>query len=556
MQVTGREAILEIFRREGVEYVFGIPGATEVLFMDGLEDCPDIKYILGLHEVVVAGMAEGYARTSGKVGVLNLHTGTGLSAALPMLSNAYQGGVPLVITAGQQDTRLQAYEPALAGELVRLAGPFTKWATEIIHAEDIPTVLRRAFKVAAHPPGGPVFVSLPQNIMDGRLKFEYVKGAPSYTCTHPDPKSINVAADLLSSARNPAIIVEDGVAKGEALAEVVRFAELIGAPVYEWWMSDVNFPTDHALYAGDLDLASLRTRDILAKVDVLVAIGTELFSQPVYLDESLLSPATQLIHIDNNPWQIGKNFPVASGIEGDIKAAVVDLTSALLRKMSVEELGGAKVRVRAIGEERQKADKRFAEKALMEKDRVPISATRLMQEIRDNLKVGTRIVDDCWSCSAILRRTLPFAEAKSYQRARNGGSIGWGLPGALGVKLASPDRPVVGICGDGSALWSIQTLWTASHYDIPVTYVICANASYQQVRNMKTLIMGDKAKGRYLGTYLDQPRNDFCKIAEGMGILTQRVERPDQLQSVLQQAFSSAKPNLVEVYMNSAPTVG
>ncbi|HSB77745.1 MAG TPA: thiamine pyrophosphate-binding protein [Candidatus Methylomirabilis sp.] len=553
MQMTGRQALLEIFRSEGVQHIFGIPGATEILFMDALEDCPDIRYVLGLHEVVAAGMAEGYARTSGQVGVLNLHTGTGLAAALPMLSNAYQGGVPLVITAGQQDTRLLAYEPALAGELVRLAGPFTKWATEIIHAEDIPTVFRRAFQVAAHPPTGPVFVSLPQNILDSRLNCEYVQGAPSHTRIHPDPESVEVAADLLAGAKNPAIIVEHGVAKSEAVAEVVRFAEVIGARVYECWMSDVNFPVDHGLYAGDLDLASLRTREILAKVDVLVAIGAELFSQPIYLDGALLSPTTQLVQIDNRAWQIGKNFSVASGIEGDIRVAVGDLTSALIRKMSPGERERAQVRARVAGEEKQKAEKTLAEEALRQKDRLPISATRLMQEIRDTLEVGTRIVDDCWSCSAILRRTLQFNEAKSYQRARGGGSIGWGLPGALGVKLASPDRPVVCISGDGSAMWSIQSFWTAAHYHIPVTYIICANACYQQVRNMKTLIMGEKARGRKLGTCLDHPRNDFCKIAEGMGLPAQRVERPEELRSALQRAFSSGKPNLVEVYMDSAP---
>jgi benzoylformate decarboxylase len=300
MQITGREAVLELFRADGVKYIFGIPGATEVLFMDALEDSPDIEYVLGLHEVVVTGMAEGYARTSGKVGVLNLHTGTGLSAALPMLSNAFQGGVPLVVTAGQQDTRLQVYEPALAGELVRLARPFTKWATELIHAEDIPTVFRRAFGVATHLPTGPVFVSLPQNIMDARLNYDYIKSATPNTRIHPDPESIQVAADLLSRAQNPTIIVEGGVAKSDALAQVVDLAELIGARVYQCWMSDVNFPVDHSLYAGDLDLGSLRTCDILAKVDVLVAIGTPLFSQPIYLQKPLLSPITQIIQIDNN----------------------------------------------------------------------------------------------------------------------------------------------------------------------------------------------------------------------------------------------------------------
>jgi benzoylformate decarboxylase len=298
-------------------------------------------------------MAESYARTSGKAGVLNLHTGTGLSAALPMLSNAFQGGVPLVITAGQQDTRLHAYEPALIGELVRLAAPFTKWATEIIHAEDIPTVLRRAFRAAVHPPTGPVFVSLPQNILDCRVNYEYIPGAAPHTRIPPDPESIEIAAELLSRAQNPAIIVEDGVAKSGAIAEAVGLAELVGARVYEWWMGDVNFPGDHPLYAGDPDLASLRTRELLATVDVLVAIGTPIFSQPIHLEKPLLSPATQIIQIDENSWQIGKNFPVASGIEGNIKVAVSESASALSRKMSTRALETARGRAKMIGLEKQ-----------------------------------------------------------------------------------------------------------------------------------------------------------------------------------------------------------
>ncbi|HWU38939.1 MAG TPA: thiamine pyrophosphate-dependent enzyme, partial [Candidatus Acidoferrum sp.] len=333
----------------------------------------------------------------------------------------------------------------------------------------------------------------------------------------PDPATIEVAADLLSRAQNPAIIVEDGVAKCDALAEVVRLAEAIGARVYEWWMSDVNFPTDHPLHAGDLDLVSLRTRDTLATVDVLVAIGTALFSQPIYLEKPLLSSATQIVHIDESAWQIGKNFPVAAGIEGNIKVAVSELLSALSRKMSAHAQEAASARAKRIGAEKQKAETLLAGKALAERDSVPIAATRLMQEIRETLPPGTRIVDDCWSSSAALRRIVQFSEAKSYQRARGGGSIGWGLPGALGVKLASPDRPVVCVSGDGSAMWSIQSLWTATHYNLPVTFVICANACYQQVRNMKALLMGGRAKGRYLGTSLRPPQNDFCKIAEGMG---------------------------------------
>ncbi len=551
-KTVGSEALMEVFRQEGVEYIFGIPGATEIQFMDALEDHPEIKYILGLNEVVCAGMAEGYARTSGKVSVLNLHTGTGLAAAMPMLSNAYFGGVPLVVTGGQQDTRLLAQEPAMSDNLVRIAGPFSKWATEIIHAEDIPMVMHRAFKVAAHPPIGPVFVSLPQDILSQTANYEYIKGAPPFSKLSPDPESIKIAVDLLSKAVSPVIIVEDGVTKNNALDEVVRLAELIGAKVYQPWMADVNYPVHHPLYMGDIDIATLRTRDMLSSVDVLVVIGALFFMQPVHLPKPLVSPGTKVIQIDDNPWQIGKNFPVASGIEGHIKMALLELTEALETKLSSEAREASKNRGKLISQKTQKIKKAFEEKAQKERDKIPIAVTRLMMEIRDTMKPGTRIVDDCWSCSAILRRTLDLREPLSYQRARTGGSIGYGMPGALGAKLGSPSKtPVIAVIGDGSAMWSIQSLWTAARYNIAVTYIICANSCYRQVRRMKHLVLGDKAEGRYLGTDLCQPQNDFCKIAGGMGVASQRVEKPEQLKKALTSVFASNKPNLVEVIVES-----
>jgi benzoylformate decarboxylase len=550
--IKARDALIQILRAEGVEYVWGIPGATEVHFMDAMEDVADIKYLLCLHEVAAVGIAEGYARASGKVGFLNLHTGTGLAAALPMLANAYYGGVPLVVTAGQQDSRLLATEPALADNLVRIASPFTKWATEVQHAADLPMIMRRAFKAAAHPPTGPVFVSLPLDIMAAEIAFEYTPNSPSFSKLHPDEDSIKLAVELLSKAQNPVIIVEDGVAKNEALSEVVKFAEQIGARVYQPWMADVNFPVNHPQYMYDLNIMNLSTRDMLEKVDVLIVIGALFFGMPIYLPKSLVTQATKVIQIDNNPWQIGKNYPVTCGIEGDIKIAVTDLITNLEKKLTSNTRQAIKSRVMNITLEKQAMVKAFEEKALKEKDNLPISATRLMQEIRDAIQPGTRIVDDCWSYSAILRRTVPFSEPRSYMRARSGGSIGWGLPGAIGVKLAAPERPVVSVSGDGSAMWSIQSLWTSARYNIPVTFIIVSNGCYRQVRLMKTLILGEKNKGRFLGTDLCGPQNDFCKIAEGMGVSGQKVDKPSQLKDVLTSALKSNRPNLVEVNVDPA----
>jgi benzoylformate decarboxylase len=546
MKLTGSQATIEIFRQEGVKYVFGLPGATEVFFMEALEKCPEIQYILGLHEVVAAGMAEGYARTARRPAVLNLHTGTGLSAALPLLSNSFTGRVPLVITAGQQDARLKAYEPHLTADLVSLVKQFSKWATEINHAEDIITIFRRAFKFATQPPSGPVFVSLPQNIMQAEIDFHYVKNE-RISRPVPDKETIEYAAELIAGAKNPVIILQDGVAEYDALAETVTLAELIGARVYQPWMGDVNFPCNHPLYLGDLNISSTRTREILQDVDILIGIGVQLFSQAMYMTEPLLNPTTRIIQIDDNPWEIGKNLPVSVGINGDIKIAVASLVSSLREKMTQESIKLATARRLEIAALKSKEDQLFTEKANAEMNSYPISPYRLMRAIRDNLRPGTLIVDDCWSISAILRRTLAFSEPGSYQRSRNGGSIGWGLPGSLGVKLAAPEHPVVCVSGDGSALWSIQSLWTAAHYQIPVTFIICANQAYQQVRLTRKLFFSNAEEKKYLGTDLSDPAVDFCQLAEGFGLTAQRVERPEQIDKILKTAFHLDKPNLVEV---------
>ena len=550
MKMTGSEALMELFVNEGVQYIFGIPGATEVLFMDVLEDHPEITYILGLHEVVALGMAEGYARTSNQVAVVNLHTGAGVAAAMPMLFNARLNRAPLLVTAGQQDTRLLMQEPALAADLVGMARPLTKWSTEVLYAADIPLAIERAFKVAAHPPAGPVFVSLPQDVLDQNIDFEYSPRGPSLTRLRPDREAISRAVKLLLTARTPAIIVESGIAKSGALAEAVELAELIGAPVYDPWMADVNFPVSHPQYLGDLNLTTPQTREMLKAVDVLVAVGVPLFRQPLYFSKPLLSTNTKVVQIHDDPWEIGKNFPIAAGIEGDIKMSLAELNDALRKGMPAKAREAAENRAQQIAKEKKEITEAFVEKARQEKDHVPIAPSRLMQELRDSLKLGTVIVDDCWSCSSILRRTIDFKEPQSFQRTR-GGSIGWGMPGSLGVKLACPERPVVAVVGDGSAMWSIQSLWTAAHYDIPVTFLICANASYSQVKLMKNLLMGEKAKGRYLGMDLNEPRIDFCQLAQAMGVHGQTVERPEQLRKVLDSALGLGKPAVVEVLIES-----
>ncbi len=547
-RMTAKHALVELLRQEGVEYVFGIPGATEIHFMDALEEAPDIKYILGLQEIVCAGMAEGYARATGRPGFLNLHTAPGLAAAMPMLYNSKAGGVPLVVTVGQNHSRLLQRDPHLTGDIVGMGKIHSKWSTEIVHAEDLPLVLQRAFKMALQPPTGPVLVSIPQNVLEGDLEFDLVPRTVVYPHLRPDTAVLAEAVSLLSEAERPLLLVESGVARCEALDEVVRFAELTGARVYQNWMSDVNFPVSHPQYLGDFDITAPSSAPILEGVDVLVGVGCSIFSEGFFNPLTPSLAGVKIIHIDDDPWEIGKNLPTQCGLQGDVKAALAELNAALEATLTVKAREAA--RQRAIQAAAEKAEARTALETqwAAEWDRRPISVSRLMAEVATVTTPQTVIVDDCWSSSAALRQTLDLNRPRSYFRARKGGSIGWGLPGALGVKLGMPGHEVIAVSGDGSAAWSMQSLWTAARYEIPVTFVITNNATYGQVKVVRRAVLGEyPLQEKHEGMELDRPVMDFSLLATSLGVEGERVTMPDQLGPALNRAVGSGRPRLVEV---------
>jgi benzoylformate decarboxylase len=553
-RMTGSKALVDLLREEGVEYIFGIPGATELLFMDALEKASDMQYILGLHEVVCAGMAEGYARASGKVGFLNLHTGPGVAAALPMLYNAQSGGVPLVVTSGQNHTRLLQYDPHLSGDIVGMAKLYTKWCTEIVHAEDIPAALQRAFKMAMQPPTGPVLVSIPQNVLEQDVDFRYKPNTVVYSRLRPDKAALNSAWKILQKAKRPVLFVESGIERCNALEEIIRFAELTGSRVYQSWMSDVNFPVHHPQYLGDLDPTSPPARGVFKDMDMLIGVGCSLFAPGFFNPEPTLPPNARVIQVDENPWEIGKNFPVDCGIQGDIKSALAELNELIERGMSPKEKEEAKGRAEEIAKEKSKLEHQLKVQIENEKDRVPISISRLMTEIRDAMTPESVVVDECWSSSGMLRQVLDLSKPKTFFRSRKGGSIGWGLPGALGVKLGLPHKQVIAVIGDGGAGWSIQSLWTAARYRIPVTFVITNNATYRQVKLVRKMVLGEyPLNERHQGMELDDPVLNFSMIAQSMGVKGERVGDPGDLGRALKAAFDSGEPRLVEVFVENRP---
>jgi len=549
--MSGSKALIEILRDQGVEYVFGLPGSTEALFLDSLYDYPEIKYVLGLHESVALAMAEGYTKASGKVGVVNLHTAIGLSAAMSMLGNAYQSGTPLVVTAGQQDSRLLLQEPRLSGDLKTMARLYTKWSAEVSYVADLPLAMRRAFKVATQKPTGPVFVSLPQDILEQSLDLQSSPNEPFYARMTPDPDTIDCIAELLIKSKMPTIIVGGGVAKYSAVSEVIKLAESIGARVYqEAVMTDINFPANHPQYLGQISRSSPDISETLQSVDALLTLGTQVFKLSTYTPEPVMNTNTKIIQIDDNPWEIAKNYPITAAIQGDIKESIVMLNHTLQENMSDQLYQLATNRVLGITQEKKRLQQPFLKKDLEARNNIPIPVSRLMQELGASLKPGTVVVDDAWTSSTLLKRNLDLDKPGSFYRS-HGGCIGAGMPMSLGVQLARPDESVVGVIGDGSAIWSCQSLWTAAHYNLPVTFIICANAGYQALKNGRVRQMGKQAKDRFLGLDFDQPRIDFSQLAQAMGIQGVKVVHPDELGSALNLALELNRPALVEVIIEN-----
>lgn len=529
------EALMRIFNAERVEYVFGLPGSTETQFMDSLEDHKEIKYILGLHECIAAAMAVGYARASGKTAVINLHTFVGLGGAMAPLLDAQRAGIPLLVTAGNGDTQTAVREGGLTADLVTLGKTFSKWSAQVDYASNLGLTMRRAFKIASQPPAGPVFVSLPQNVMGDTLDFSYEPNPPqAFSRRRADPETIERAAALIAQARKPVMHLGPNVVKNQSLPEIVEFAELIGAPVIIPGMaSDTLFPTTHHQFMGAA-MGNPNVRQVTDGADAIIAIGAP-------------PPAGRnIIQIDNDAWELGKNTPVAAAIDGDIKIAVADLTAAVRKKMTAEDKRAAKERAEGIAAERQEQKASYLAQAEHETDSLPMYASRLGQELAQSLSPETVIVDESWSYSPTLLQYLDFPEPNRYFRHR-GVSIGQGLPMALGVQLAMPDKPVVALVGDGSAAWCPQSLWTASHYNLPVKFIIIHNASYRLVRQNKMRQLGEQVKDKNLGLALEDPVIDFCSVAKGMGIKSQRVDEPDKLAAILKSALASDKPELVEV---------
>lgn len=551
--MTGIEAFLHVLAAAGVKHIFGNPGTTELPLNDALVNDRRFQYIFGLHEIPVMAMADGYAMASGGVGVANVHICCGLGNAMGMLYNAHCSGSPVLLTAGQQDRRLRFEEPVLAGDMVSVARPWTKWAAEVQRVEDIPTAVRRAIQTALMPPTGPVFLALPVDV-----QMETCDGLdlspPSLTDrrVRPPLEALRRAADVLAQAKNPAILAGSRVTECDAAAELVGVAERLGAPVFTEQATAhgrVPFPTDHPLYAWSLPLWSPDVRRALADFDVVLVVGMNLLRSYIYHEPSRPIPETvRLVQMDNDPWQLAKNYPIEVGLLGDLKVGLAELEPLLASALSGPQAAAARTRLDRSTTARRAKQETLKGKISAESSQRPMTPLTLMGALAKVLPANAAVVEEAvTTTNGTLERLGALKDPAGYFGHR-GWALGWGLGCALGVKLAWPERPVLALLGDGAALYGIQGLWTAAHHHIPVTFILCNNAQYQILKHCGDVMpLPNMAARQYLAMDLVRPEIDFVTLARSLGVEAHHITEPEELSERVRESLAADEPRLFDV---------
>jgi len=441
-------------------------------------------------------------------------------------------------------------DPLLGHDLVAMAAPVTKWSVQAERADELSLLLHRAFKVANDPPAGPVFVALPIDVMEQESENEPVAPGTLHRAGPAAPAGVAEAAALLAGAQSPVIVVGDEVARFGAGAEIVALAEALGAAMWtEGIRMHASVPSSHPNFRLALGFDALSIRKALEGADVLLLVGGPFFEEVWFSPGSPFPTGAAVIQVETSSQRLAYNYGVKVGLIGDPKATL----AALL----VDVNGRASARYREAAARRNQAIKSLkdgdaaAQRARAQKrwDNTPISMPRLMADIALALPADAIVVDEAITAGPDLARTLSFSKRGDYFGARGGG-IGQALPGALGVKVACPDRPVVAISGDGSSMYSIQALWTAAHHDLPIVFVILNNGEYRILKHNMDVYrqrFGAKPDRPYLHMDLGKPRLGFLDLARGLGVSAERITTPGDLTGALSRAIAAKRPHLIEV---------
>ena len=548
--MSGKQAVMEMLKAEGIEYIFGNPGTSEGPLVDMLGEYPEFKYIMALQESVAMGMGESYARSTNKTSFVSLHVDSGLANGIALMLDALNTGTPMVVTSANYDARKINENKTDLAELVR---PVTKWSVELDLPDQIPSVMRRAFNEANSHPKGPVYVGFTSNALEGIAEMNIIPSAPVHDAVRPDPEGIRAAANMLQDARSPLLIVGDRVSDDDGMGHAVELAEIVGMPVYQSRGAEVSFPTNHPQYLGVHSLRVASDRESLKGYDVILTVGMDTFDELFYWGDIILGENTRLIHIDPIPGRVGKTEPTDLGIISNCKAALEMLNDVL--KDTVNKEIANKLRKESIqlaSEERQTYEDSVSSKW----KNTPMSPARMMYELSKSVPANSIIVDDSVSNRAAVRHYFE-GKARDDIRGVRGQSIGGGIGATMGTQCAFPDRPVFGIIGDGSAMMTIQGLWTAANDDIPCVFVICNNGMYRVLKvnfniyQTELLQETEPAGENLLYSNFETPF-DISEIAKGMGLHSERVTDPSEIAAAVNRAIATGKAAVLDIVIDGS----
>ena len=555
----GRHAIIEQLLADGIDTMFGNPGTVEQGFLDALEEYPDFRYLLTLQETIAVAMGDGHARVTKRPTVVQLHSGVGLGNGIGMMYQALRGHAPLVVIAGESGVRYDAMDAQMAADLVTMAKPVTKYATRVVDPGSLLRVLRRAIKIAATEPMGPVFVCLPADVLDAP-NYEPVvpTGLPS-TRVVPADDELARAADLLADAERPLIVMGDGVAWSGAQPELERVAERLGAEVWGADSSEVNLRFDHPLFKGMLGhMFGSASAAVTTKADAVLIVGTYVFPEVFPLFEGVFAPGARVVHIDLNAYEIAKNFPVDLGLVSNPKLTLAALDDALDTRMSETAKAAARQRLTASAAANEEARTRQLERDRGARDEMPLRASRFMEALARHAPADVMVFDEALTVSPDVTRYLVPTLPDHFFQTR-GGSLGVGIPGALGIKVAHPEKTVIGFSGDGGSMYTIQALWTAAHHAIAAKFVVCNNQSYMLLK-LNILQYWREQVGVEPHAFphsfdLHSPVIDFATLAQSMGVAARRVDHPDHVEAAVQEMLAHDGPYLIDlVISDQVPT--
>jgi benzoylformate decarboxylase len=520
--VTVKDATLDLLRAFGIKKVFGNPGSTELPFLSDWPD--DIDYVLGLQEASVIGMADGYAQATRNAGFVNLHSAAGVGNALGNVYTAHRNQTPLVITAGQQARSILPLQAFLYAERAsEFPRPYVKFSIEPARAEDVPAAIARAYYVAMQPPCGPTFVSVP--IDDWTRQTQPLEARDVSREIGPDPDAMKSLVAALSASQRPALVIGPGVDRAQAVELMVRLAEKTRAAV---WASPFSarcgFPERHPQFAGFLHASPAQLSEALREYDLVVVIGAPVFTFHVEGHASIFDGAATIFQITDDPTAAAAT-PVGTSIIATMKPALTMLLELL------PETKRAAAKGRVLPPPPVAGD--------------PIPVEFLLHALSSAMPDNAVLVEEAPSHRPAMQKFMPMRGQDSFYTMTSGG-LGYGLPAAVGMALGRPGIRTVCLIGDGSAMYSIQALWTAAQRKLPLTTVVINNAGYGAMRSFSQVMQVRNVPG------LDLPGIDFVKIAQGLGCNAVRVSKASELAGALKRGLAHDGTSLIEVIVDSS----